>query len=74
MDKKNTIIGVLLLAAAMFFMYDSSKKEAAAEKYARQARAEQTAKAAATQIAPKSDNPTALKSADKTPAAPENFF
>lgn len=74
MDKKNTIIGVLLLAAAMFFMYDSSKKEAAAEKYARQARAEQTAKAAATQIAPKSDNPTAVKSADKTPAAPEKIF
>lgn len=34
MDKKNTIIGVLLLIAAFYFMYDSTSKESAAAKYA----------------------------------------
>ena len=43
MDKKNTVIGVILLMAAMYFMYDSSVKEAAAEKSARAARAEHIA-------------------------------
>ena len=43
MDKKNTVIGVLLLMAAMYFMYDSSVKEAAAERSARAARAERMA-------------------------------
>ena len=32
MDKKNTIIGVLLIIAAFYFMFDSSKKEAEAVK------------------------------------------
>ena len=59
MDKKNTVIGVLLLMAAMYFMYDSSVKEAAAERSARAARAErmaapsETAKAVPARKAPK---------------------
>ncbi len=32
MDKKNTIIGVLLIVAAFYFMYDSTKKDAARAK------------------------------------------
>ncbi len=37
MDKKNTIIGVLLIVAAFYFMYDSAKKDAAVARAARQA-------------------------------------
>ena len=56
MDKKNTIIGVLLLVAAFYFMFDSSKQEA---KRAQIAHASQTAqvsdakKASAATFAPK---------------------
>ncbi len=67
MDKKNTIIGVILLLAAMYFMYDSSTKEAAAEKYARAARAEQTAKLSA----PQEKSTPAIQAQKQSPFAPD---
>ena len=67
MDKKNTIIGVILLLAAMYFMYDSSTKEAAAEKYARAARAEQTAKLSA----PQEKSTPAVQAQKQSPFAPD---
>lgn len=43
MDKKNTIIGVLLLIAAFYFMYDSTSKESAAARHAAELAAAQDA-------------------------------
>lgn len=40
MDKKNTIIGVLLIVAAFYFMYDSTKKDAAGARAPRGGRAD----------------------------------
>ena len=51
MDKKNTIIGILLLAASFYFMFDYSNKEAEAAKYAQAQAAAQ--KAAAPKAAQK---------------------
>ncbi len=49
MDKKNTIIGVLLLIAAFYFMYDSTSKESAAARHAAEIAAAQEAAAAPRQ-------------------------
>ena len=53
MDKKNTIIGVLLIMAAFYFMYDSTTKDAAAMRAQRQT-------AAAVQSAQPSGNPKSV--------------
>ena len=49
MDKKNTIIGVLLLIAAFYFMYDSTSKESAAARHAAELAAAQDAAGAPRQ-------------------------
>lgn len=53
MDKKNTIIGVLLIMAAFYFMYDSTTKDAAAMRAQRQT-------AAAVQSAQPSEKPKSV--------------
>lgn len=64
MDKKNTIIGVLLIIAAFYFMYDSTTKDAAVAR-ARQAEAAKVAAMPEAQKnAPKVQPVSALKSAD----------
>ncbi|MBE6412198.1 MAG: membrane protein insertase YidC [Opitutales bacterium] len=70
MDKKNTIIGVLLIIAAFYFMFDSSKKEAEAAK-AQRAVATKTVQAKPVDLAKQ------LKSSpitQTTTVAKEEFF
>ena len=68
MDKKNTIIGVLLIVAAFYFMYDSTKKDAAAR--ARRAEVVRTVDAVAPKSAESKFEIAAKQSAE---AAKEEF-
>ena len=71
MDKKNTIIGVLLLLASFYFMFDYSKKEAEAARYAQSVAAAQKAAKAPGKEAPAPLQK--LATADLSDNAPETF-
>ena len=74
MDKKNTIIGVLLIIAAFYFMYDSSKKDAERAKAAQAAAQSAPARQVKKLPAASRMQSRGIGELEKSSAAPETFF